>query len=211
MLAGREARYQDVLPRTRQALAELDLEGLRQRRRQLQDALLQASHQSDALALASEEERGHWRLLDEVDARLARLSAAEISAQREKARVMRGLLRWDMQQAYPARRREAEKALRSLSEELTALETQRLRLLQAQVDSETGFRGFQARIDAEKQRIENLRPQVATALAEQAARLEQLVLAALSRQQALLEQQVSSARFGLARLHDEAARTEGEP
>lgn len=211
MLAGREARYQDVLPRARQALAELDLEGLRQRQRQLQNALLQAGDESDALVLASEEERSHWQLLDRVDARLARLPAAETSAQREKARVMRGLLRWDMQQAYAARHWEAEKALRSLSEELAALEVQRLRLLQAQADSETGFRGFQARIDAEKRRIESLRPQVATALAEQAARLEQLVSAALARQQALLEQQISSARFGLARLHDEAARTEGEP
>lgn len=208
MLDARETRFASVLPRAREALAALDMQALTARRQALQSELAQVQQTDDALALASRAERDLWQLADSAHQRIDKLPSVQTTEQRDKARVLRGLLRWQMEQDFPARRWETEKALRDTEAALAELETQRQRLARAEAEADADFASFRDRIETQRQRITRLRPEVATALDDQARRVERLAAAELTRQHALLEQQVSSARFGLARLYDEALRRE---
>src|SRR5262249_33853761 len=97
MLELRERRYVERLPRLEETLAGDRPDRLDQRAHDLAARFATIEAQHDAVALASSEELAQWARLDRVEARLARLpDDAKTQAARERYRVLRGLLRWQI-------------------------------------------------------------------------------------------------------------------
>lgn len=210
MLETRETRYREALPAVQSALAGLDPAELRARRDTLA-AQVESAAAGDGLHLASAEETARWARLEAVRERVAALNGHPQQAElARRVALLQGLLRWDLDQAYPARRWEARKSLKGLDAELATLAERRTGLASAQAEAETRFGGYRARIEAERARVDELLPRTEALLVEQAARVAALATAELSGRQTRLEEQLSSARFALAALFDEAARGSGE-
>jgi len=213
MLAAREARYAQILPRAEQLLAGLDPEALEQRRAQARAEFERIAADADAPALANAEERAHWDELAQLEQRLDALPAdhPQLPELRERTARLKGVLLWQMEAAYPQRIWDARKALKALDADYETLASRRAALVQARQDAQRRFGGYQARIDEAKAQVARLQPEVERLLAIQAEDLQQQALTALAARRATLERQLSQARFGLARLYDEAAGQGAQP
>jgi outer membrane protein assembly factor BamD (BamD/ComL family) len=203
MLATRREGYEERLPRARQRLATLDLEGLRRRFAE-QGARLDAIEQTgDAFGLATAREQASRSELDGLAGRIARLpSSPEVEQLRTRVRVLRGMVGWQVEQAYKIRLWEVRKHLAALADDIEALAARRDGLDRAQRDAPARFEGFDARIADLRDRVTRLRQRVALSVAAHERYLQGLAVAELERQKRRLDGDRALGRHQLARLLD---------
>ena len=112
MLATRRQGFAERLPRVIAGERALQVEGLRAAHAREVRGLERIESEEDAEALATEKERMLAMRLERVRAGLERLvDPGQREAAREKHRLLRGLLTWDLSAQYSARLRDEKKAL----------------------------------------------------------------------------------------------------
>jgi tetratricopeptide (TPR) repeat protein len=212
MLESREQRYEVRLGRLEQTLGEDRLERLDARTRELTAGIDAIEAGEDAIALANEAELASWRRLDRVAERLARLpDDATTSDARTRYRIMRGLLRWQIEAQYSERMWSQRKALRELEQLVADTHARRERLVALRTEVPASFSGYAERIAALTPRIEALRARVDAALGMQGGALQQVALAEVEGQKARLQAYLTEAQFALAALYDRAAHAPEQP
>ena len=164
----------------------------------------------DAMALATEKESKLLARLARVEETIWRISSRrDVDEYRDRYRLYKGLLEYDINTSYAIRHRQVVKSLQSLDAALEAALAQQDSLQRARVLAPQGFAGFGERIGAQRARIAGLQAGVQQAFEAQQAQLQTLVDTELGRLRQQLVDYLDRARFSLAHLQDLAASQEG--
>ncbi len=206
MLMLRRKSFARRLPRIRDAYRQLDLQGAKQQRDAYRTRLRAIEQDDDVLGLATSGELQQLSRLRTLGQRLARyVDRPELQSQRQKQRLLAGVLRWNIGQHFKARLWQQRKQLRELDRQLSQAEQHRQALLRAEQDAPRGFSGFDQRISGLRQRIRTLQARAVQASAAQEQYLQHLVLTELEHRSRRLASYLAQARYSLARIYDKAA------
>ena len=206
MLALRRDTYAARAPRIQASYESLDLDRVKAQRDAHVARLAAIEAQDDVAGLATADEQRMQQRLDEAGAILARYPHhGKLAPQRDKYRLLQGVLLWQESQDYKARLWRVRKHLRQLDEQIARAAAGRQSIAAAQQAAPRGFEGFDQRIAAHRLQITDLQARLDTALAAQEDYLRRLVLDELARRTARLDEYLAQARYGLARVYDQIA------
>ena len=211
MLETRELAYTQRLPRVENSLANADLEGMVQRKLQFDAHLNSIELNQDALALASRREFELWGEISAIEqSPAANADIPEAEDVRDKVRLLKGVLQWELEREFKARLATIRSDLRQTGEAL--VETQRSR---RQVDD--SMRNEPLLFQAFNERVEGLSPQINASLDKvndtmnrQRAFLQSIAVNELLAQKQRLNVYTVQARFALAAIYDRSAATVGQ-
>lgn len=208
MLATRRQGFAERLPRVVAGERALQVERLRAAHLQEVQRLSRIESEEDAEALAGEKERTLAARLERVRTGLERLAdPAQRETAKEKYRLLRGLLTWDLSAQYSARLREETKALQEADRLIAEAEARREALLKAQAQGPAIFDGFDRRIEALRGRVSRVRADVGAAARAQEEYLAEVAVAELARRREQIATYITQARFAVAQIYDQAVRT----
>jgi hypothetical protein len=208
MLATRRQGFAERLPRVIAGERALQVERMRAAYTQEVQRLARIESEEDAEALAGEKERALAARLERVRTGLERLSdPAQREAAREKYRVLRGLLTWDLSAQYSARLRDETKALQEADRLIAVAEARREALLRSQAQAPASFDAFDKRIEALRGRVIRARAEVSGAALAQEEYLAEVAVAELARRREQIVAYITQARFAVAQIYDQAVRT----
>ena len=204
--------YRDMLTTSRRAFEERlpqvlgsehgrDLDRLQAARDRQASELSRIERAGDAPALANEKEQALLARLQRVDQHLAHDGGAD---QRDKTRLLRGLLAWDLAAEFQPRLREAKKTLSETDLLFTEVHDRRAALTRAQRQAPQSFDDFTRRIEAMEAKIRRLRDATATASQTQEAYLAELAVTTLALQRERIATYVTQAKFAVAQIYDQA-------
>jgi len=213
MLATRRKGFDERLPRVVAGERALQVERLRAAHAREVQGLARIESAEDTEALAEEKERMLAVRLERVRTGLERLvEPAERETAREKYRLLRGLLTWDLSAQYSARLRNEKKALQEAGRLITEAEARREALLRAQAQEPARFDEFDKRIETLRGRIERAQVDVGAVARAQEGYLAELAAAELARRREQIATYITQARFAVAQIYDQAVRaTEKTP
>ena len=167
---------------------------------QLRSRTLQAIAAGDHRALGDSEGQARWARLERADATAAATGAG--ANHTERLRLLRGLLLWQDNEAFPARAWEARRSLQALEQEVAQSAVALRRVdeaiaLKSQSD-------FSPRIDAIAARIAAQQAQVTDTIALAETDLRQLAVTELEQQAEQLSRALAQSELAIARLYDRA-------
>jgi len=206
MVATQKIAWEHHAPRAADLMDSSDVASLRSRHAQLGERVGAAAEHYDTLSLANAEELMQLRELDEVAERLAGLAdTPEVDELRQRERVLRGVLLWQLNAEFPARLWQQRRELRDLDPVVSEMQAREARI-------EALLEGAEARFEAQALRIASLGPRVAGLLLDvgvasvrQRQHLEAMAIVSLETQVARLRSHEVQARFALARIYDRAS------
>jgi hypothetical protein len=178
---------------------------LREQREQLAERLRQATTAGDGVALMNDEELAQWQRLQRVERNLEALAAAgrDVGAQRERFERLRGLLVWQAQEQFPARRHDLDKALRDVDATLAQTSASQQRLAALVGRAQTPEQG--PRIDALDARLTTLLQRIDAAQRSGESLLRRRAEAELTAHRQRLQAYLGRTRLAMARLYDKGS------
>jgi hypothetical protein len=212
MIDTRRAAFEKRLPEVDASLARFDLDRLENTRVDLASRLGTIESTSDFVGLATSHEQELWRKISRVDDALTAAPQDDASDEmREKARLIKGVLLWQLSEAYKARLWGERRSLRELDAALKEAQKRWVLVERARKESPARTVEFAARVDAMKLRIAALQTRL-TAMAERQNRyLQYVAVAELAQQEERLATYRIQARYELATILDRAANPEAAP
>ncbi len=205
MVEAREIAATQREPRRQEMLSGTDLASLAQRQQELADRFARVEASRDIAALASPQERAQWQALARIDAALAAMPAGPQRDEfKERARLLRGALSWELDRAYKVRATQTRRDLRQAQAALAEAGTRLASIGEAGDLVPQHTQGFAGRVDELSERVARIAPLIdATALAQERA-LAGIAVAELQAQQKRLGSYSTQAQFALASLYDGA-------
>jgi hypothetical protein len=210
MLETRIEAYAERLPRVEDALGRADVDGMVDRKLELDSLLNEIEENNDWLALASENEIEMWGEISGLENTPALTAdipeAAEV---RDNISLLKGVLQWRLEADFNDRLWRIRRNVRQTGEGL--VDTQRLR---RQIDDTMRkeplrFEDLSDRVYGLESRIDGMKHRVASAMADQREFLQSIAVGELRTQKQRLDVYTVQARFALAAIYDLAA-TEAE-
>ena len=209
MVATRELAYAERLPAMEARIAEFDFAAMQSRYDELAAATRKARTQNDALAVATPKQMEQWESLTALESNAA-FATPQGQAQRDKQRILKGLLLWDMEREYRVRIWRQERAVAELGEQMREA-AQRFGSIDASTASLDGtVEGFAARIDVLDASLQTAQQRLSLAMADYEQYLNGVALAELEGQKQRLLTYRAQARFALASIYDRMAAMNGE-
>ena len=206
MIDAREKAYAKRIPRTDELLASGSLERLMSRRQLVEGRYNDAINSDDVAALGTPPQRAQWQRIQAIEAGLASApDGEETTAARDKLRLIKGVLYWDLKQKFRDRIYQQRRELKSLDVALTEANTRWLRVQQARKDAPTTTGDFAGRIAALQSRMAELRARLAGAGDAQGTLLADIAVHELDAQKQRMADYEVQARFALASIYDRAA------
>jgi hypothetical protein len=182
---------------------------LQHRRDDLDARLTAIDVRQDVAALGSPEERAHWEQIRQLEEVLAGAPHDEQNdALRERLRLVKGVLFYQLTDAFKARQWQERRTLKDLDLALHEAQSRWIRVDKARHSVPTNNGEFAARLALLKTRITELQTRLASAEKGQQAYLQQIAVAELSDQKDRLDAYEVQARFALATMYDKAANSE---
>lgn len=208
MLDTRRIAYDQRLPKVEETLARDEPEILARERVELESRLAAAERSGDIVALGTPREQEMWATIRATeDALAAQPDDASLDEMRDKVRLLKGVLYWQLNDAYKARVWGTRKSLKELDVALKETERRWLRVEQARDNMPSDTEAFAARVAALKPRIDTLGMSLAAAARAQGENLADLAVDELESQKERLASYQLQARFALASIYDRAANT----
>ena len=206
MLDERRLGFRERLPKLRKSSGFTRLEELKQRRAEFARRVAEIETREDHRALANADEQEQLERLQSAAASIERIGATRDTAeQRDKLRIVSGLLDYQLATEFPVRFWQTKKQLILLDRAIADGERAAQSLRQIVARNEQKFDGFQRRIDGQLERIRRLREQVGGLLQRQEQHINRLAINAIRRQQEHVTGLRLNARFELAKLYDKLA------
>jgi hypothetical protein len=204
MIDTRQLAEQRRLPHADSLLARNAAEELLKRRTVLDTQLTAIETDDNVAALGTASERAQWQRVRRLEAALALASGdpEELRIEREKIRLMKGVLYWRLDERFKERGYTSHRALRSLDAALNEAQNRFVRVRQARASVPADVGGFSDRIAALGSRIAVLRDQLKDAAGLQERFLERLAQDELLEQKDRLAAYQVQARFALADIYD---------
>lgn len=208
MLDTRRIAYHQRLPKVEETLAREEPEILAGKRVELESRLAAAERGGDIVALGTSREQEMWSTLRTTeDALAAQPDDASLDEMRDKVRLLKGVLYWQLNDAYKARVWGTRKSLKELDVALKETEKRWLRVERARDNMPSDTETFAERVAALKPRIDGLGIRLAAAAQAQGEYLADLAVEELESQKERLASYQLQARFALATIYDRAANT----
>jgi hypothetical protein len=210
MIATRETAHAERLPRTDSLLASGALRDTEARRKAVEGRFNDIVNLQDVAALGTPEQQQRWQRIQEVEAGLAAQPDNEATAAaRDKLRLVKGVLLWDLNQAFRERLYQQRRTLRELDLALAEANTRWLRVEQARASAPATTGASADRIAALQARLAALRTRLGEAATAQQDLLANIAVHELEAQQQRLADYEIQARFSLAAIYDRAAELSG--
>jgi len=205
MVAVREQAALVIEPRSREALAATDLDGLDQRQSALTERVAGIESSRDVAALATTEEGQGWRSLEDVQARIDALPPGPgRDALAERARLLRGTLLWQLDAAYKVRLRGVKSDLQETGKLLAEARDRAQRVELAGETAPRNTAGFASQVRELATRVEEIGPRIDAAGVAQERVLADIAVRELESQKRRLASYATQAQFALAAIYDGA-------
>ncbi len=209
MIDTREHAYAQRLPQVDQLLASGAVDQLQHRRDDLEARLSAIDAREDVAALGSPEERARWEQIRRIEDALASAPKDEANdALRERVRLLKGVMFFQLTDAFKARQWQERRTLKDLDLALHEAQSRWIRVDKARRSVPTNTGEFAARLAALKARITDLQTRLANSEKAQQGYLQQIAVAELSDQKDRLDAYEVQARFALATMYDKAANAD---
>jgi len=203
MLATRRRGFAERLTTVTASRHEQDVARLKSDRARIADRLARVENDADVEAVATEKGIEQLERLERIRGILSQHPADEETW--ERYRLLRGVLRWDIETGYPARLWEVKKSLQGLDRALADSDRQRAALTDGQARMPEVFAGFDARIRALAPRVRSLQERARELTREQGALIAELAVAELAAQRERIATYLTQARFAVAQIYDQSA------
>ena len=206
MIETRKEAYSLRLPRVDDALARADIDSMVSRKLEFDSTLDNIEKSHDWLALATAPEFDMWGKingLENTSALQANLPEAE--EVRDKIRLLKGVLQWQLERDFKDRLWRARKNLHQAGEALVATKRSRRQIDESMRTEPGRFAEFSDRVYSLAPRIEDMQLQVEEALRKQRGFLQSIAVGELQAQKQRLDIYTVQARFALAAIYDVAA------
>jgi len=211
MVATRRQANEQRVPKVRERLALNEATTLESRFKAFRDKLAAQTTSNDPLGLATTKERRQWDKLKSIEARISKYGdAPELEALAEKTRLLKGVLYWQIQADYPQRLWDLKKTLKQLEGPVNEVLKKRDVVARALNTANTGFLGYDDRIDVLQTRIELLHPEIEPVLKQIGEVLKSIALKALAQHHERLVSYRSQAHYALARIYDQLAQKQSD-
>jgi tetratricopeptide (TPR) repeat protein len=205
MLATRRKAFADRLPAVRERQQAIDIDALAKRRDALAAEVAAGEAAGDGVAFADEKQQELLEKMKEIR-RIVDAPDADEEAfkQRDRARLVGGVLAWQLSQDSVGRIWDAKVELERMSGWLDDARKHADALSTAQREEPIRFDRFAARIAAINPVLQVLIPRVAGLSREQREEAQDIAIAELTGQQQRIAGYTTQARFALAQLYDRA-------
>jgi len=209
MIDTRQKAYAERLPRADALLATDAPTRLLAARAAIDSRLTAIETGDDVAALGTPKERAQWAKIRQLEVALSNAGAgtgdhADLQIERDKIRLMKGVLYWRLDASFKQRSYAERRALRSLDGALNEAQNRWVRVQHARASMPSNTGEFADRIAALAARIAQLRESLARSTLQQNRYLEQLASQALLEQKDRLAAYEVQARFALADIYDRA-------
>ena len=166
MVDTRRQAYAEREPRLRSGLDQVDLPALQARRDAVAARLDAIEENRDVAGLATDEERDRWQRLAAIGADPG-LAAADAAELRDRHRLLKGVMAWDLDRDYKYRLWQQRRSLRELDQLLARATRGQDGAALARNDTPGELDGFAGRIAAVVPRIERMQNLIAQARGQQ--------------------------------------------
>jgi hypothetical protein len=209
MLNTRRERYETRLPPVLAKLEGTDVQDLQRRRTEYESRLASAESTGDVAALGTPRERELWSQVGQLEGGLAVAGDdAALDDAREKLRLIRGVLYWQMNDGFKARAWSEKKALRGLAQSLRETE-KRWSLVQEAKQTVPDRNGeFGDRVAALRPRLQSAQDRLVALERAQTDYLAAVAVRELEAQKDRISTYMLQARYSLATIYDRAAAIE---
>jgi hypothetical protein len=213
MIDTRQLADQSRLPKADALLATNVTSRLLARRAELDAKLTAIETADDVAALGTNDERRQWAQVRALEAALGSATGdpEELQTERDKIRLMKGVLYWQLDARFKERSYAQHRAIRSLDVALNEAQNRWVRVQQARGTVPGDLGKFADRIAALTTRIAALREQLAGAAHRQEIFLEHLAQEELVAQKDRLAAYQVQARFALADMYDRSSSKPAAP
>ena len=210
MLDTRRTAYDQRLPKIDASLARVDPQTIARTRVELESRLNAAERAGDFATLGTAREQEMWATIHQLeDALAAQPDDPSLDEMRDKARLLRGVLYWQMNESFKARTWTTRRSLRELDGALKQMEKRWLLVQQARKNMPNDTEAFAYRVAQLRPRIEALGTRLAAAGRAQGDYLAAIAVDELQAQKQRLTSYQVQARFALASIYDRAADSRG--
>ena len=206
MLEERQLRYQNKLPEIKNDARINKIVALTAEKDRFNKELTRIDEQKDILALATRKERKTIRKLARVEIALENLkNSTDITKQKHKFHILKGMMIWKLSREYVPRLWKAEKQLKLVEAALDQTRNATTSIKQVWNLAPTHFTGFSEKIIEKKTRITRLKTKLKHLLGQQQRFLVLMAMRELNNKQRALKNYHARARFSVARLYDKIA------
>ncbi len=206
MLGTREYAYNDRLPRIQNSLAQADLDGMVSRKLEFDARLNGIEESKDVLALATKYEFELWGEIATIERNPAlRANIPEAEEVRDKVRLLKGALQWNLDREFQDRLWRIRRDLRQTGEALVETQRARRQIDQTMRTEPLLFADFNNRVEGLSPQIDGLKARVEEAMLAQRGFMEGVAVEELQAQKQRLDAYTVQARFALAAIYDRAA------
>ncbi len=175
---------------------------------QLSQKVTSIVNEENYLALADADETEYLQQLDELKSILDQLEGQQdLSAEKAKYRLLKGLLQYQIETDFPTRAWRATSELKSLKQSMLETSAAAQSLSLAAVVNDNTLSELDKRIAGQSSIISQLFTQVDNLLGRQKNYINQVAINTLLQQQDHIKQLRLSARYSLARLYDDLANS----
>lgn len=206
MLETRKEAYALRLPRVQDSLARADLDGMVGQKLEFDSTLNNIEESHDWLALATRSEFEMWGEITGLESTPAlRADIPEADEVRDKIRLLKGVLQWNLERDFGDRLWRIRRNLRQSGEALVATQRSRRQIDETMRLEPLRFDELSDRVYGLAPRIEGTKMRVEDALSKQRAFLQSIAVGELQAQKQRLDIYTVQARFALAAIYDIAA------
>ena len=210
MLDTRRTAYNQRLPKIDASLASMDPRAIASTRVELESRLNAAERAGDFAALGTAQEQQMWGTIHEIeDALAAQPDDPSLDETRDKVRLLKGVLYWQMNESFKARTWTTRRSLKELDAALKQMEKRWLLVQQARKNMPNDTEAFAHRVAQLRPRIEALGTRLAAAGRAQGEYLAGIAVDELEAQKQRLTSYQVQARFALASIYDRSADASG--
>lgn len=210
MLDTRRTAYDQRLPKIDASLASMDPRAIASTRVELESRLNAAERAGDFAALGTAQEQQMWGTIHEIeDALAAQPDDPSLDETRDKVRLLKGVLYWQMNESFKARTWTTRRSLKELDAALKQMEKRWLLVQQARKNMPNDTEAFAHRVAQLRPRIEALGTRLAAAGRAQGEYLAGIAVDELEAQKQRLTSYQVQARFALASIYDRSADARG--
>jgi tetratricopeptide (TPR) repeat protein len=202
MVEARQAAFAERLPAADARLAAIDRDELQSRRDALAARVEAARESRDVVALAQPGELDAWQRLAALEH--APEFAGADPALRQRHRLLKGVVAWDMDREFRLRLWQGERQLRELDRTLAAADAGLAALAAARESEPRRFAEFAARIAALTPRVAAMRADIGATRLHQERGLVAMATSELTARKQRLASYRVQARFALATIFDRA-------
>lgn len=206
MIETRRRSHLENQPKLNKVLGGVDLDKLESNRNELESRLSRIERDNDVVGLATAAEHERWMQIQRIEAALVDSDPADPAAQemREKVRMLRGVVYWDLSASYKARLWREKKQLRELDVALKDARKGQILVGRAESDAPQRTEDLAARVDRLSPDLDLLSARLGNAAAAQGAYLAAVAVAELEAQKGRLASYTTQAQFALASIYDRA-------